>query len=259
MGIRVPIRLARHFFWGAGGLVTWAALITLAFEAWFPHVALSGWPLSVVQAIDPVTDWLATTAPTLAFIAGGGIALVRTTQEETQRAHPTTTPVPALATALALELASHTFQAEKATYERRGTVLSIRCTNVSPNDSVRECRARLEEISQQQEDGSWVLPPNSGFKSHWLTWDRGGAVATLAPTDWADCLILGHDPEVASFVHLVTFSTEHPWIVRDGRWRVTITWRADDHLPFTSQFEFESQGNEDFATPAPDRVLRWID
>lgn len=170
-------------------------------------------------------------------------------------------PVKRLDSQLSLEPSAHTFQAEHVSWERRGTVLSIRCTNMSPNDSLENCRARLEEITQQQDDGSWVTPPNSGFTPHWLTWDREENVATLAPTDWAACLVVAHDSEIASFVHLLGFTTKLPWVVADGRWRVTVTWRADDHLPISRQFEFLSEGNNEGPThqPPPARILRWME
>lgn len=164
---------------------------------------------------------------------------------------PSTDPN-ALEEVLRVALTTSTFQARELSYERVGTAIGFRCTN-DGGESLRNCRAWLARLVEVQADGALAQPAH--FSALYLTWDTAQQQVDLLPGEGRICELATHDKDNAIFAHISRFTTNLPWVLKDGRYVATVEWRADDLVPYSRDIEFEAVGNAEIA--AQPGVLRF--
>jgi hypothetical protein len=76
------------------------------------------------------------------------------------------------------------------------------------------------------------LPPYN------LLWDTGEESLTLAPEEGRQCELVTQYRDFPYLAHLSRVLTKVPWSLNDGRYIITIEWRADNLQPFSSQHQF---------------------
>src|SRR5262245_8772294 len=88
--LRIPIRFVFHFFWGAGGIITWVGILSLFVQVPAVDAQISRIPGApeLYATVKPVIDWLTTFGPVGALLAGFFIAQRRTAYEEGNMARP---------------------------------------------------------------------------------------------------------------------------------------------------------------------------
>lgn len=251
------VRHRRMFWWRV--MVNgyrWAADVSDHFLRLFALVALFGGPVVVVAIQHYPPYWVIPgIAATILLVLGEG-AYRTWADAVAETAKTKADVVPPLADVLSLELTSSTFQATELPYARAGRRLEIRCVNKGVR-VLRQCRARLDSC-ERREGTRWVPPEDFGRR--FLPWDGGGDTTDLAPGDDGRCAVVTHERRHIIGVHLLAYETKWPWVLKDGKFRISVTFQAADHQPFTREFRFESEGNEGQQALAPDspRKLEWL-
>lgn len=158
-----------------------------------------------------------------------------------------------LARAVEIGWKAEEFQSQLAVYERLGNCLSVTYTNRSLQDPLVDCRLHLDSIVRIEDN----TPPPM-FSVAYLRWDHGEATHNLGPGERIAAPVVRHDPSFVSFVQAAQYTTALPASLPEGRWRATLTLRADGCSPLTHSFDFEYATDAE-TSPGKPGHLRFLD
>src|SRR5579864_5745961 len=155
--VRLPLRFLLHFFWGYGGILAWAGILTAVAQSPPAQSLVRALKLPTLptQLASAAAD-VALVAPTVLLLLGAAISLALTTWDEA-RLSSRVAPMPLLERYVEFTTVATTFQATQLSYPRRGTALEVKCTNRS-DGTLEHCRVRIDDFRRLQDDGQWIVP-----------------------------------------------------------------------------------------------------